>query len=499
MISPYSPEFYEYQSQGSLRSAEEVVPIVLEFIRPGSVIDIGCGVGTWLSVFKRHGVPEVLGIDGTYVDTRILRISASEFLPRDVSQKVHVHRKFDLAMSLEVAEHLDAPAAPRFVESLTALAPVVLFSAAIPHQGGAHHVNEQWPDYWEEHFRRHGFVAYPADGFTVVRGAAAQRERLDKKKLWNNYYYALADGDKSFQQEGGYFAWLERMGIYKSYGAYPGLKSEFQPKWEEAKRRGIVLFADTSGDSPWLNDKPTDGRKFIETVAPYTRFFKATNEIDIRGQGEWQKLRKPQHWLERAKWEYEAVHKTRPDGHYAGGSLVRPGDMGGNQGYADGLGPGMWFTKVLGLGLDKYQDAWDVHAYPQHPPRFAGPIGNSANEDERGVLAAYARLGRKNTLPFWLGETGAKAAHGHTGRRWQAEETAKMIAWVNSRSDYLGIAFCIGHEYDWGYGRLWDYSMGHKPGEAGLYTAAPSSTACPTGAYKPAAARFRRLISATHS
>jgi hypothetical protein len=314
-------------------------------------------------------------------------------------------------------------------------------------------------------------MAYPADGFTVVRGAAAQRERLDKKKLWNNDYYALADGDKGFQQEGGYFAWLERMGIYKSYGAYPGLKSELQPKWDEAKRRGIVLFADTSGDSPWLNDKPTDGRKFIETVAPYTRFFKATNEIDIRRQGEWQKLRNPLHWVERAEWEYKAVHKTRPDGHYAGGSLVRPGDMGRNQDYADGLGPGMWFAKVLGLGLDKYQDAWDVHAYPQHPPRFAGPIGNSANEDERGVLAAYARLGRKNTLPFWLGEAGAKAAHGHTGRRWQAEQTAKMIAWVNSRSDYLGLAFCIGHEYDWGYGRLWDYSMGHKPGEAGLYTA----------------------------
>ncbi|HVO43709.1 MAG TPA: hypothetical protein VMT34_13850, partial [Aggregatilineales bacterium] len=36
---------------------------------------------------------------------------------------------------------------------------------------------------------------------------------------------------------------------------------------------------------------------------------------------------------------------------------------------------------------------------------------------------------------------------------------------------YLGIAFCIAHEYDAGYGRLWDYAMGHKPGEAALYTA----------------------------
>ncbi len=314
-------------------------------------------------------------------------------------------------------------------------------------------------------------MAYHADGFTVVRGAAAQKRRLDKKKLWNNNYYALADGDKGFQQKGAYFNWLERTGIYKSLGSYPGSGPEFRAQWENAKQRGIVLFGDTSGDSPWLNDKPEEGRKFIEAIAPFTRFFKATNEIDIRAEREWQKLRDPKHWVERIKSEYEAVHRMRADGHYVAGSLVRPGDMTTRPNAANGLGPGAWFGKVLELGLDRYQDAWDVHAYPQHPPRFGGPMGNSASDDEQGVLAAYAKLGRRNTSPFWLGETGAKAAHGYTGRRWQAEQVAKMIAWTNSRGDYLGLAFCIGHEYDWGYGRLWDYSMGHKPGEAALYTA----------------------------
>jgi len=299
---------------------------------------------------------------------------------------------------------------------------------------------------------------YPADGFTVVGGNVAQKQRLARKKLWNNDYYALADGEKSFRQAGGYFDWLERMGIFRSYGSYPGFDAQYRPLWEQAKQRGLQLFADSSGDSNWLNDKPDDGQSFVDAAATYTRYFKASNEIDIRHEADWQKLRAPAHWVERAQWEYRQAHQARGDAHYVGGSLVRPGE-------------GDWFKQVLQLGLDNYQDAWDVHAYPQQAPRFGGAIGNGVNEDERGVLAAYASLGRSNKLPFWLGETGAKAMHGFSGRRWQAEQAAKIVAWVNSRQDYLGVAFCIAHEYDLAYGRIWDYALGHKPGEAALYTA----------------------------
>lgn len=314
-------------------------------------------------------------------------------------------------------------------------------------------------------------IAYPADGFTVVRGNAAQRHRIEQKKLWNNDYYAFADGDKSFQQEDGYFTWLERMGLFRSYGSYPGFEAGYRALWESAQKRGLEIFADSAGDSHWLNDTPEAGSAFVASASPYTRYFKSSNEIDIRREGEWQNLRDPAHWVERARWEFQRIHAARPDGHYVGGSLVKPGDRDDNGGYPGGLGPGRWFQDVLERGLDRYLDAWDVHAYPQQVPRFGGPIGNAETEDERGVLATYARLGRNNSLPFWLGEAGAKAAHGATGRRWQAEQVAKMVAWVNSRTDYLGLAFCIAHEYDLGYGRLWDYSLGHKPGEAALYTA----------------------------
>ncbi|MGR9108062.1 MAG: hypothetical protein ACU843_14135, partial [Gammaproteobacteria bacterium] len=303
---------------------------------------------------------------------------------------------------------------------------------------------------------------YPADGFSVVGGSAEQMQRLEQKKLWNNDYYAFADGDRSFQEPDGFFNWLQRTGIFRNIGSYPGFDPQYQAHWERAKQLGLVFFADSSGDSAWLNDTAEDGRKFMTHAARYTRFFKASNEIDIRSESEWRSLRDPVHWVERAKREYETVHSLRRDAHYVGGSLVRPGDS---------TQAGQWFKEVLRLGLDRYQDAWDVHAYPQWPPRFGGTIGNAESEDERGVVATYASLDRENPLPFWLGETGAKAMHGASGRRWQAEQVAKMIAWVNSRADYLGIAFCIAHEYDLAYGRIWDYSMGHKPGEAALYTA----------------------------
>lgn len=156
--TPYTTEFYNEQRTNSRRSAEEIVPTLVELIAPRSVVDVGCGVGPWLSVFRDHGVEDVFGIDGSYVDPDLLEIPKERFFPADLSQPVSLARTFDLAISLEVAEHLPASSAAVFIESLTKLAPVIFFSAAIPHQGGIDHINEQWPDYWASLFAEKGFV-----------------------------------------------------------------------------------------------------------------------------------------------------------------------------------------------------------------------------------------------------------------------------------------------------------------------------------------------------
>lgn len=160
MKTIYDTKFYQNQSYKSKQSAKEIVPIILEIISPKSLIDIGCGVGTWLSVFHENGVNDFLGVDGEYVRNNELEIPAEKFIPKnlEIFETKDIQRKFDLAMSLEVAEHISASKAKMFVESLTRLAPVVVFSAAIPFQGGIGHVNEQWPGYWQKLFSEAGYI-----------------------------------------------------------------------------------------------------------------------------------------------------------------------------------------------------------------------------------------------------------------------------------------------------------------------------------------------------
>lgn len=159
MLNNYDELFYRDLRVRARRSASVVAPLVLEWIQPRSVVDVGCGVGTWLSVFRELGVEDVLGVDGAHVNHDLLEIPRERFRPFDLRQPLRIERTFDLAISVEVAEHLPSECAAQFVASLTALGKVVLFSAAIPFQGGTHHVNEQWPEYWAELFAAAGYVA----------------------------------------------------------------------------------------------------------------------------------------------------------------------------------------------------------------------------------------------------------------------------------------------------------------------------------------------------
>jgi SAM-dependent methyltransferase len=125
--------------------------------RPKSVLDVGCGIGTWLATARDLGVADVAGIEGDWLDKKLARIPGHLITTFDLEKKFDFGRTFDLVICLEVAEHLSPASATQFVKSLTAHSGVILFSAAIPFQGGHHHVNEQFPDYWSELFRSSGY------------------------------------------------------------------------------------------------------------------------------------------------------------------------------------------------------------------------------------------------------------------------------------------------------------------------------------------------------
>ncbi len=187
-MQPYTKQFFQGISEGSRRSAEEIVPLVLSLIRPRNVIDVGCGDGSWLSVFREHGIADVVGVDGDYVDRSKLRIPEDRYVPFDVRKPFRMDRQFGLVVSLEVAEHLPEECASIFVDSLTSLGPVILFSAAIPFQGGTDHVNEQWPDYWVIRFQERGYA--PID---CIRKHIWQNEHVEWWYAQNILMFARRD------------------------------------------------------------------------------------------------------------------------------------------------------------------------------------------------------------------------------------------------------------------------------------------------------------------
>ena len=182
----YDEQFYRYISENSARSARGLLPVLLEALprEIESVLDVGCGAGAWLQVWKTLGA-EVLGLDGEYVQPGQLLVHDAEFKAQDLSCEFDLGRRFSLAQSLEVAEHLPAASAAGFVASLCRHADLVLFSAAPPGQGGENHINEQPYAYWRDLFQAQGY-----SGYDVVRPPLMRDAAIMPWYRYNTFLYA---------------------------------------------------------------------------------------------------------------------------------------------------------------------------------------------------------------------------------------------------------------------------------------------------------------------
>jgi SAM-dependent methyltransferase len=156
MQQSYSKVFYAWQRIGSHNSARRILPIVFDAVQPKSVVDVGCGVGTWLDVARSLGA-STIGYEGAWVKELPPTYAGIDIEAADLERPLRPGSTFDLAISMEVAEHLSPARADSFVGDLVALAPHVLFSAAVPGQGGNNHINEQWQSYWADRFAAHGY------------------------------------------------------------------------------------------------------------------------------------------------------------------------------------------------------------------------------------------------------------------------------------------------------------------------------------------------------
>jgi len=159
-MKAYDKKFYDSQYEGSIRSASKYLSHLFRCYRPSSIVDFGCGIGSWLYAAERLGVDRLIGLDGPWVGEDQLLTKKCEFHAVNFQSLGKTDLKCDLAISVEVAEHFDQAFADDFVELVSGAADLIIFGAAIPGQGGEHHVNEQPQSYWVEKFAARGFVCY---------------------------------------------------------------------------------------------------------------------------------------------------------------------------------------------------------------------------------------------------------------------------------------------------------------------------------------------------
>lgn len=158
----YDDAFYGWQTDGSYRSALQYRDVLGRYLSPRRVIDIGCGRGTWLKAFIEAGATQAVGLDGSWNSQDKMIDQAIDFRQVDLTFPFDISdcERFDLAMSLEVAEHLPSDSSSRFIKSLTALSDTIMFGAAYSNQGGTNHINEQPHTFWAELFVREGYQPF---------------------------------------------------------------------------------------------------------------------------------------------------------------------------------------------------------------------------------------------------------------------------------------------------------------------------------------------------
>lgn len=156
----YGDNWYEDHVAASLDSGRLVLGHLWQYLQPASVLDVGCGRGSWLAACRELGAETLIGLDGPWNSQAAMIEPAIQFRAVDLNQPFALDAPVELAMSVEVAEHLEPSSSERLIECLTSASEVVVFGAAYVEQGGTHHINERRHSFWAKLFAARGFAVF---------------------------------------------------------------------------------------------------------------------------------------------------------------------------------------------------------------------------------------------------------------------------------------------------------------------------------------------------
>ena len=189
---------YDHRRQSEFHTvagALETLQILFPESFPKSVLDVGCGTGTWLKAALDCGAREILGVDGAELPAETLLVPKENILQADLNRPVDLGRRFELVLCLETVEHLEPESAETIVDTLIAHGDRILFSAGVPGQPGSHHVNCRWPDFWQRLFNRRGYVCDDSLRWIIWDNPDIE--------VWyrQNLMMAVRDADRAGQEE----------------------------------------------------------------------------------------------------------------------------------------------------------------------------------------------------------------------------------------------------------------------------------------------------------
>jgi len=156
----YPAEWHKIYGDKTGESARRILPPLIELFGARSLVEVGCGNGHWTQAALDCGVSDYWVIDGPWNNRDHLLVDRERFIQADLASPLCLPARSDMALCLEVAEHVRGESAETIVRSLADASDVVVFGAAIPFQGGHGHINERWPSWWREHFAKLGYKPF---------------------------------------------------------------------------------------------------------------------------------------------------------------------------------------------------------------------------------------------------------------------------------------------------------------------------------------------------